>query len=231
MARLARFVAPGLPHYVTQRGLRREPIFFELGDYALYRDLLTVACRKARVVVWAYCLMPDHVHLILVPAEATGLARALSETHRRYAGYVNARAHRTGHLFQGRFGSVILDEPHLLAAARHLSLNPVRARLVKRAKDWRWSSLRAHLAGEDDGLVRVRPLLGRVGSFADFLRTRAEAAELAALRGAEGIGRPIGSPSFLEALARKLGRKVEPGKRGQKPKEAQAPAGSKKGNR
>ena len=91
MARLARIVVPGLPHHVTQRGNRRQTIFFEDGDYALTRDLLAERCRKAGVAVWAYCLMPDHVHLILVPATANGLALALGETHRRYAGFVNAR--------------------------------------------------------------------------------------------------------------------------------------------
>src|SRR5260370_19987242 len=124
MARIARIVVPGLPHHVTQRGNRRERVFFEPGHYALYRALLSAACRKADVGVWAYCLMPNHVHLILVPAEATGLARALGDTHRRYTGYVNARARQTGHLFQGRFGSAVMDQRHLLAAARYVSLNP-----------------------------------------------------------------------------------------------------------
>src|ERR1700722_8711163 len=134
MARLARIVVPRLPHHVTQRGNRGERVFFEDADYALYRDLLAAACRKTGVAVWAYCLMPNHVHLILVPADATGLARALGETHRRYVSYVNARARQTGHLFQGRFASVVMDEEHLLSAARYVSLNPVRARLVKRAR-------------------------------------------------------------------------------------------------
>src|SRR6476646_3493749 len=102
MPRIARIVVAGLPHNVTQRGNRGERIFFEEGDYALYRDLLADACRKAGVAAWAYCLMPNHVHLILVPADPSGLARALGETHRRYTGFVNARARQTGHLFQGR---------------------------------------------------------------------------------------------------------------------------------
>jgi putative transposase len=228
MARLARFVAPSLPHHVTQRGNRGEPVFFEPGDYELYRDLLAAACRKAGVAVWAYCLMPNHVHLILVPRDMTGLARAMSETHRRYAGYVNARARRTGHLFQGRFGSVIMDEPHLLGAVRYVSLNPVRARFVRQAKNWSWSSVRAHLAGADDGLVTVRPVLDRVESFAGLLETPAVAGEFAALRGAEKIGRPIGAPGFLKRLSRKLGRAVEPAKRGRKPKEPQPQAAANK---
>jgi putative transposase len=220
MARIARIVVPGLPHHVTQRGNRRERVFFEEGDYALYRDLLAAACRKSGVAVWAYCLMPNHMHLIMVPADATGLARALGETHRRYTAYVNARARQTGHLFQGRFGSVVMDEEHLVAAARYVSLNPVRAHLVKRARDWPWSSVRAHLKGKDDGLVTVRPLLDRVTRFADLLATAEDPAEFASLRAAESIGRPLGPPDFLKKIARKLGRSVEPAKRGRKPKAA-----------
>jgi putative transposase len=226
MARIARIVAPGLPHHVTQRGNRREPIFFEDGDYELYRDLLSAACRKANVAVWAYCLMPNHVHLVLVPAEASGLARALGEAHRRYAGYINARARQTGDLFQGRFSSVAMDEEHLLAAVRYVSRNPVRARLVRRPKDWRWSSVRAHLAGADDGLVTVRPILDRVERFADLIAGAAEPAAFGALRAAETIGRPVGSPVFLRKLARKLGRDVEPRKRGRKPASARDEKGT-----
>ena len=81
MSRLARLIVPGFPHHVTQRGNRRAPVFFEQGDYALYRDLLAERCRQASVACWSYCLMPNHVHLILVPATADGLARAIGETH------------------------------------------------------------------------------------------------------------------------------------------------------
>ena len=224
MARIARIVVPGLPHHVTQRGNRGERIFLEEGDYALYRDLLAGACRKAGVAVWAYCLMPNHVHLILVPSEAAGLARALGETHRRYAGYVNARARRSGHLFQGRFASVAMDEGHVLAAVRYVALNPVRARLVKQARDWEWSSVRAHLRGKDDSLVTVGPVLERAGRFAALLQQPVAPDEFTALRGAEGIGRPVGAPAFLKRVSRRLGREVEPRKRGPKPKaEAAAP--------
>lgn len=217
MARLARIVVPGLPHHVTQRGNRRQKIFFADGDYALYRDLLGERCRKAGVAVWAYCLMPNHVHLILVPATADGLARALGETHRRYTGFVNARLRVTGHLFQGRFGSVVLDEPHLLTAARYVALNPVRARLTRLARDWPWSSVRAHLRGRDDGLVAVAPLIDRVaGRFADLLGTAPTPEELAAIRAAETIGRPLGSPAFLARLEARLGRRLRPGKRGRR---------------
>ena len=111
------------------------------------------------IACWAYCLMPNHVHLILTPARADGLSRAVGEAHRRFTGYVNARARETGHLFQGRFGCVAMDETHCLNAVRYLAFNPVRARLSAAPGDWPWSSVRAHLGGRDDALVSVRPLL------------------------------------------------------------------------
>ena len=104
------------------------------------------------------------MHLILVPTSAERLARAIGETHRQYTGFVNARQRWTGHLFQGRFSSVVLDEEHLMLAARYVALNPVRAHLVQRPQDWAWSSIRAHLDGRDDGLVTVAPLLDRLGA-------------------------------------------------------------------
>src|SRR6266851_7776869 len=118
--------------------------------------------------------MPNHVHLILTPTRADGLGRAVGETHRRYTNFINARGRWTGHLFQSRFSSVAMDEDHLLAAVRYVSLNPVRARLVGRADQWPWSSVAAHLAGVDDELVRVRPVLDRVDRFADLLQTDAD---------------------------------------------------------
>ena len=105
--------------------------FFGDDDYALYRDLLAEHCRAAGVDVWAWCLMPNHVHLILVPSDPDGLRRALARVHRRYAGAIQARRKRTGHFWQGRFGAVAMDEEHLAAALRYVSLNPVRARLVR----------------------------------------------------------------------------------------------------
>ena len=200
MARIARFVVPGLPHHVTQRGNRRERVFFDDDDYALYRDLLASQCRKHDVEVWSYCLMPNHVHLILVPRLAQALGRALGETHRRYVSVINARLRVTGHLFQSRFGSVAMDEQHLMAAARYVALNPARARLVEQAEHWRWSSVPAHLSGRDDGLVTVAPLLERcAGRFADLLETEPPAEALAALRAAETIGRPLGAAGFSTA--------------------------------
>ncbi len=222
MTRIARAVVPHVPHQVTQRGNRGEPIFFAADDYALYRDWLGESCRRFEVDVWAYCQMPNHVHLILTPSDERGLALALARAHRLYSGFVNARARQTGHLFQGRFGSVALDEEHLINAVRYVALNPVRARLVEDARDWPHSSVGAHLFGRDDGLTTVKPVLDRVANFADLLETDADDPSFVALRRSELIGRPLGSPSFVAAAEARLGRRLAPGKRGRKPRGGEA---------
>lgn len=219
MARLARVVVPGHPHHVTQRGNGRARTFFADGDYALYRDLLAANCEAAGVEVWAWCLMPNHVHLILVPSDADGLRRALSRVHRAYAGAIQARRKRTGHFWQGRFGAVAMDEEHLAAALRYVSLNPVRARLVARAQDWRWSSTRAHLRGKDDGVTALAPVKDRFPRFADLLDEVPDDDLFDRLRSAESIGRPLGGDRFVARLEKLTGRTLKPGKRGPKPQD------------
>jgi len=97
-------------------------------DYALYLDLLADAAEKARAEVWSYCLMPNHVHIILTPSDSEGLSRTFGKLHRGYTGFINARRRTTGHLWQGRFGSVALDDPHFATALRYVALNPSRLR-------------------------------------------------------------------------------------------------------
>jgi putative transposase len=218
MARFARVVVPGVPHHVTQRGNRRLETFFGEADYRAYLDLLAEHSAAAGVAVWAYCLMPNHVHLVLVPQDEDGLRRVLGEAHRRYTRRVNFREGWRGHLWQERFHSFAMDEGHLLAAARYVELNPVRAGLARRARDWRWSSARAHLAGRDDALVQVAPLLELVGDWRAFLAGGLEDEALEALRRHTRTGRPLGSAAFLERLEARLGRALRPGKRGRKPK-------------
>ncbi|MFQ6018061.1 MAG: transposase [Kiloniellaceae bacterium] len=219
MARLARIVAPGVPHHVTQRGNRRQQTFFCDADYHVYLELLAQSCRRCGVRIWAYCLMPNHVHLIATPQTAEGLRRGLGEAHRRYTRRINRREGWTGHLWQGRFASFPMDESHLLAAARYVELNPVRARLANKAEDYPWSSARAHLAGRDDGLVRVRPLLELVDDWAEFLAVDLAEPAAESLRRHERTGRPLGSDRFLAALEKRLRRRLRPGKPGPKPKQ------------
>ena len=219
MARLARTVFPGLPHHVTQRGNGRQQVFFDEADYRLYRDLLKQHCDAAGVGIWAWCLMPNHVHLVLVPGDADGLRRALAPMHRAYAGIVNARLKRTGHFWQGRFGAVAMDETHLAAAVRYVSLNPVRAQLVYRPENWRWSSVAAHRAGRSEGITDVGPVLERYGDVRAFLGEEADPALFEQLRRAETIGRPVGSADFIARIEELSGRRLAAARRGPKPKE------------
>ena len=217
MARLARILVPGSPHHVTARGNRREPIFFEDGDQEIYLDMLAEQMRLARVSVWAYCQMPNHVHLILTPEDEAGMGRAMGAAHRRWANFVNARGRWRGHLFEGRYKSSVMDEAHLMAAVRYVALNPVRARLVAKAEDWPWSSVRAHLAGRDDGLVSVAPVLERYGDFAELMRTDADDPAFAAIRASEATGRPLATAEFIAGLERILRRPIARRAPGRKP--------------
>jgi putative transposase len=221
MARLARAVFAGVPHHVTQRGNGRAQTFFSDADYRLYRDLLAEQAAKAGVEVWSWVLMPNHVHMILVPPDPDGLRRCLAPVHRRYAGHVHAREKRTGHFWQGRFGCVAMDEAHLGAALRYVALNPVRARLVERAVDWPWSSVHALLdPSREDGLTTTGPVLARYPNFAEAIAAGEDEALFSRLRRAETIGRPLGAKAFIEALEASAGRPLRAGKPGPKPKKS-----------
>ncbi|MEN8130044.1 MAG: transposase [Pseudomonadota bacterium] len=219
MARLPRITIPGIAHHVTQRGNRRQRIFIEEDDYALYRDLLAQHCVANGVEVWSYCLMPNHVHLILAPGTEDGLSRAVGETHRRYSGYINARLRVTGHLFQGRFGSVAMDEAHLMAAFRYVAMNPVKANLAATAADWRWSSTRAHLSGRDDELVKIKPLLGRIDNVSQFLESDVDPVLELALTKGQTVGRPLMNDEALASLEKELKRRLRPARRGRPKKQ------------
>ncbi len=210
MARMARLVIPGHPHHVIQRGARRMDVFLRKDDYRAYLNLLGHWCAEAGTEVWAYCLMPNHIHLILVPSDEDGLRAALGETHRRYARQVNKREDWRGHLWQERFHSFPMDEDHLLACARYVELNPVRAKLVRQPQAWAFSSAKAHLSGKDDGLTTLEPLLSRVADWKAFLKGGLDEGTLDAIRSHGRTGHPLGSNRYLANLKRKLGRSVKP---------------------
>jgi putative transposase len=217
MARLARVVVPLIPHHVTQRGNRRQPVFFGEGDYAAYRDLIAVQCRAEGVEIWAWCLMPNHVHLMLVPPAPDALRAALAEAHRRYSRLVNLREGWRGYLWQGRFASCPMDEAHALASARYIELNPVRARLVDRPEDWAWSSAGAHLTGRSDGLTKNGALGVPVAEWGIFLRAGLDEETLEILRAGERTGRPLGSADFVGRIEASTGRRLARRKPGRKP--------------
>jgi putative transposase len=222
VARIARVVVPGLPHHVTQRGNRRQQTFFVDEDYAEYRPLMAKSCERCGTETWAYCLMPNHVHLVMVPSTEYGLRCALGESHRRYTQMINFRHGWRGHLWQERFHSFVMDEPHLLAAARYIERNPVRARLCQTAEQWSWSSTCAHLHGEDDEVVRVRPLLDLIPTWASYI------ADPDVDRSGEKYhlhartGRPLGSDAFIERVEARLGRVLRRQKPGPKPRSRDA---------
>ncbi len=206
MPRMARVVAPGVPHHVTQRGNRRLPTFFCDDDYRRCRDVMAAWCARHDVQVWAYGLMPNQLHLIAVPTAEDGLSRAIGEEHRRYTLHVNTREGWQGHLWQGRFGSFPMDDVHLLAATRYVELNPARAGLVSSPEQYPWSSAAAHLAGQNDVLVKAAPMLEIVGDWGEFLSWPLPEGAAKEIRRRERTGRPWGSPDFVTRLERTLGR-------------------------
>jgi len=214
MARMPRLVVPGYPHHVTQRGNRRMKTFFHDDDYRDYLSLLAKARTETGVAVWAYCLMPNHVHLVVVPQEVDGLARLFRFVHQRYSRRINLERRWRGHLWQERFHSCVMDERHLLAAVRYTELNPVRAGLTHRAEDWPWSSTGAHLHGRDDAVVSVQPMLARVTSWRDYLAAADREEATDNIRGCARTGRPAGDAEFIETLKTLTGctlKKRKPG--------------------
>ena len=217
MPRMARVVVPNYPHHVTQRGNRRQKTFFSHEDYRSYFQLLVTAKAKANVDIWAYCFMPNHVHLVVVPKNIDGLAAFFSDSHRRYTRRVNLRNGWRGHLWQERFHSFVMDEQHLSAAVRYTELNPVRAGLCDRPEDWRWSSVHAHLNGEDDALVSVTPMLERAKDWPSYLMSPNSETELGAIRKHTRTGRPVGDRQFIATLELLTGKRLRKHKSGPKP--------------
>ena len=218
MARLARVVAAGSPHLVTQRGNRGQKVFFSESDFELYLELLAEGARGARTEVWAYALLPDRVHLLLVPSDEDGLRAALGESHRRYTRAINDRKNWRGFLWQGRFASFPMDDSHVLTCAKFVELSPVQRKVAKRPRDWQWSSARAHLAGRDDRVIDVKPLLERMRNWRSFLDEPLTDNERECVRAHESTGRPLGSPTFVAKLEKRLGRTLARQKPGPKPR-------------
>jgi putative transposase len=223
MGRLARVVATGVAHHVTQRGNGRRVIFDTDSDRFVYRGLLGEFSRKRRLTILGYCLMPNHIHLIVVPHATDSMAVTLREVHGRYAAYLNSRQTVTGHVWQGRYYSCPMDEHHLWAALRYVERNPVRAGMVGIAELYPWSSAQAHCEeGPQDGIVDLAEWRLRWGSeeWRQFLGySPNDAPDAALLRRSTHSGRPLGSADFVRGIERETGRSLTPG-RGGRPKRA-----------
>jgi putative transposase len=219
MPRIARVVAPGLPHHVTQRGNRRMNVFLDDKDRREYLGFLEQYRDKHSLEILAYCLMSNHIHLVAVPKEDHSLARTLADTHMRYAQHFNWKYSESGHLWQGRFFSCVLDERHTLASARYVERNPVRAGLVGRAWEYRWSSARGHVGESRDSLLSDRwPGKRLIAQWRELLVEFEDVRQVEGIRASTRTGRPLGTPRFIDRLERTMGRMMRPKKAGRPPK-------------
>ena len=209
-----RLVVEGFPHHVTQRGVRRQRTFFGDSDYQAYLEIANSQLEKSQLGVLSYCLMPNHVHFVVVPHSQQALSRFFCEVHKKYARRTNALNDWKGHLWQQRFYSVVMDEQHCVAAMRYVELNPVRAGLVRRATDWRWSSARANLGEVSDDLVDTARARNVVSNWEEYLAGTPSDAELASIRRQTRIGRPEGDKAFIDRLELRTGRRIRRRKAG-----------------
>jgi len=225
MPRIARIVAPEFPHHIIQRGNRRQKVFFNEDDYNEYLTLLNDYSHRFNVDILAYCLMPNHVHLIATPHKEGSLARAVGETHRNYTRFINFREKWRGYLWQGRFSSYVLDERHLLAATRYILLNPVKAKIVGNpwdyawsSADYAWSSAKHHIRRNNNSLVNDSLLQGLIGDWKGFLAASPDSNEIRLLQLHERTGRPLGDNAFIEKLESFLKINLKKKKAGRKKK-------------
>ena len=220
MPRLARIVIPNIPHHVVQRGNRRQTTFFSEHDKAAYLDILKKHLVLNDVQLWAYCLMTNHVHLIVMPAAQESLARGVGGTHQEYTHRINEREGWTGCLWQGRFYSCPLDDPYLFRAIRYVERNPVRAGIVRQAEDYVWSSARAHVFRKRDPILTDIKLKLRVPDWRTYIQVEISD-ETDELRKHFRTGRPLGETGFTERLEALTGRSIarkKPGPRGPRSK-------------
>jgi putative transposase len=231
MARLPRFFVPDTPQHVIQRGNNRQAIFQTPDDRAFYKDCLAFAARRHGVVVHAYVLMTNHVHLLVTPESATSLPRTMQSVGRVYVRYFNAIRERSGTLWEGRYKAAIVDsDRYLLACMRYIEQNPVRAGLVERPELYPWSSFGANALGTWDPLVSAHRVYRGLGSSpsarqsqycALFDKPVAEA-EISAIRDATQNAWALGDASFCRAVDG-LGRRAVRARVGRRGRSGQGP--------
>lgn len=223
MARLPRVVITDVAHHVTQRGNARQVILADDGDRAAYLELLREYSALYSLALLGYCLMSNHVHLIVIPRTGEGLWQTLKHTHGRYASYWNARKSSSGHVWQGRFYSCPLDDTHLWAALRYVELNPVRAGMVSTPEEWRWSSAAAHCNPEaSDTMLDMEKWRRRwtVAEWREYLAAGESQSDLSSLRQCTHTGRPLGTVEFVAGLEQTTLRPLAPRKGGRPKKPA-----------
>lgn len=229
MPRRPRLIVPGVPLHIIQRGNNRSVCFFADEDYHLYLDILAERAEVHGCAVHAWCLMTNHVHLLVTPTTEEGAAQMMKGLGQRYVQHVNRTCRRTGTLWEGRFRSCLLDaDAYVLACARYIELNPVRAGMVEHPAEYRWSSYRANAQEEADTLVTPHALYQALGATAAERAAAYRAlfqdvlpAELVEqIRAATNGNFALGHPRFQAEIAAALGRRVVPGKPGRPVAEA-----------
>ncbi|MBU0600178.1 transposase [bacterium] len=215
MSRIARVVVPDIPHHLTQRGNYRQVVFEDKENRERYLSWIKEYSDRCGVKIWAYCLMDNHVHFIVVPQYSDSLAKMFKQVHTRYSQYFNQRMRQKGHLWQGRFYSCPLDEVHLYTAVRYVERNPVRAGLVKTGEDYPWSSALSHVKGIKDRLLSEdMPLLKEIRDWSEYLSISEEDVVLKRIRDCTNTGYPAGNESFVMRLEGLAGRILMPKSRG-----------------
>lgn len=213
MSRIARIIAPGYPHHITQRGNNRTTVFFDDEDRQTYLKLLVSYADKYSLQIWGYCLMDNHVHLLAVPETETALARGVGLTNQVYTQYLNRKLSRSGRIWQNRFYSCVVEnEQYLWVVARYIERNPVKAGLAERPELYRWSSAKAHLTGTVDTILSSTSWLApsEKAAYCQFVATENNNGMDDALRKATSCGRPFGSDDFIAILESQLGQTLKP---------------------
>ena len=223
MPRIARVCAVGYPHHVTQRGNNKEKTFFDDEDRRFYLDSLYRYKNKYGLNILAYCLMGNHVHILAIPGKETSLARGIGGTNLLYTQYINRKHNRSGRLWQNRFFSSVVEEnPYLWAVMRYIEQNPVRAKIVKKAEDYSWSSAKSHILGVRDEILSKKGSFDKeeIKAYRTFLKQKDEDINTF-IRRATSTGRPLGSEKFMKKLEKSLKRELFP-KKGGRPKKKEA---------
>lgn len=206
MARLPRLILPDHPHHVLLRGHNGQPVFMDDHDRQLMLQVLAEVSRQQGVLLHAYVLMDNHLHLLVTPGSEDGLGRMMQSLGRRYVAAFNARHGRRGTLWEGRFRAALLQpQPYLLACMRYIELNPVRAGLCLAAEDWPWSSAAHHLGRTRDRLLHEHALYWALGNtpfereaaYRDWLAQGTAPAEAQLIIESVLRGRPLASADFL----------------------------------
>ena len=208
---------------MTQRGSRRQDVFFNDEDREVYYDLYRKYSAQHGLDPLSHCLMTNHVHHLVVPHELESLSRAFQQTHKRYADYINARHGWSGHLWQQRFYSSPVDEKFLWIAIRYIERNPVAACMVKHAADYRWSSAPSRCNGIADPVLTKNPrwleLMHGMRNWYEWLSQSDDPLQVKKLREQTRRDLPTGSEHFLDSLEERYSVRVRLGKRGKRKKE------------